>query len=432
MWQSEIAQNVRRNFTVNVLDAAFFGLALGIAGSSGPTITLFLNSIHASTILISLASAFHDIGWQLPQMLTSNYVARLQRYKPMVMFMTIHERWPFFGLAVLALLIPVLGDNSIGLFAFLFLTVHALGGGFAATAWQSMIGKIMPRDRRATFFGIQSGVAALLGAGGALAAGILVEKLPSPYGFVVCFGLAGVAMMISLAFLGQTREAAHDAEHAEEAKKFGWRKFWEIFKRDVNFRWFLVARIITQVAWMGSLVYVIYAVRVFKMSPELTGIMTGVLLIFQTVANPLLGWVGDRWGYRMVMVLGALTITLSAALALFASSVSWFYLVFALTGISKATVWGVTMTFILEFGSESEKPLYVGLANTPMAIFTILVPLFGGWVSDNLGFGTTFTICVIAGLMTAFMLYFIVRDPQPKEKVKKSPSGLALEDSGVW
>lgn len=431
MWQSEIARNVRHNFTVNVLDAAFFGSALGFA-SFVTIIPLFLNSVTDSTLLIGLVASMHTIGWQLPQMLTSHYVARLRRYKPMVMFMTVHERWPFFGLAVVALLVPVASPGVIALLTVLLLIIHSMSGGLAATAWQSMIGKIMPRERRATFFGIQSGIANMMAAGAAILAGFLLDKLPSPIDFAICFGLAGVTMMISLAFLAKTREPAHDAEQSEEAKQFGWRKFVEIVKRDGNFRWFLVARVLSQIAWMSVSFYTIYAVRHFGMDAETAGVLTSVLLLSQTVASPLLGWVGDRWGHRVVYAMGALLITLSAALAFFAPELGWFYVAFGLAGFSNATVWGIAMTFTLEFGTDAEKPLYIGLANTLIAPVGLIAPIVGGAMADSFGFQSTFSLCIVAGLLTAALLYFVVRDPHRKEKAKAVPATLALEDSGVW
>ena len=109
MWQDEIRKNVRFNFTVSILDGAFFGIgALGFA-SFVTVIPLFLNHLHASTVVIGLVTSVQAIGWQLPQMFTANRVAKMRQYKPFVLFMTLHERWPFVGLMLIAmtLLMPV-------------------------------------------------------------------------------------------------------------------------------------------------------------------------------------------------------------------------------------------------------------------------------------------------------------------------------------
>src|SRR5215510_4710608 len=103
MLQEELRANVRHNFAVNIMDAVFFGLAaLGLA-STVTVIPLFLNTLTDSTVLIGLITSLQTIGWTFPQLLTASYVAKLKRYKPLVVFMTIHERWPYFGLMLVAL-----------------------------------------------------------------------------------------------------------------------------------------------------------------------------------------------------------------------------------------------------------------------------------------------------------------------------------------
>ena len=49
MWQQEIRRHTRFNFTVNVLDGAFFGLGVGFA-STVTIIPLFVNSLTDSKL----------------------------------------------------------------------------------------------------------------------------------------------------------------------------------------------------------------------------------------------------------------------------------------------------------------------------------------------------------------------------------------------
>jgi MFS family permease len=422
MQSPEIRQHVRHNFKVNIADASFFGLAaLGFA-STVTIIPLFLNSLGASEILIGLVGSIHTIGWQIPQLFTAGIVARLQRFKPMVMMMTVHERWPFFGLAVVALLVPVLHPNLIIGLAFLMLAIYGLGGGLAATAWQSMIGKIMPEEQRGTFFGTQSAFANLLGAGGAVVAGLILERLPSPIDFVICFFLAGVAMMISLWFLGRTREPAHELPPTTEKRpRLAWKQMAAIVRRDSNFRWFLVVRMLTSIALVSVSFYSIYAVRTFRVSETTIGILTSVMTMGQTIANPIFGWLGDRWGHRSMYLIGGLMIAVSVSIMIFATEVTWFYVAFALAGAANATFWSVAIALTLEFGEEHEKPLYIGLANTLVAPVSLLAPVVGGALAQQFVFHATFLVSVLAGLLTAGVLQFALYDPRFAEKLKIKP-----------
>jgi MFS family permease len=427
---NEMRENLRHNFVVNILDAAFFGLGLGLA-SMVTVVPLFVHTLTDSTLLIGLIASMHTIGWQLPQLFTANYVTRLRRYKPMVMFMTIHERWPYFGLALVAALMMKMGNSLALVIVFLLLIWTSLGAGVTATAWQSMIGKIMPRERRGTFFGFQSGAANLLASGGAVLAGVLLERLPFPVNFAICFLLAGLAMVVSGLFLNQTKESAHVVEtKSKQSEWLGWRTLIIILKRDKNFRWFLVARMLSQVAWMAVSFYTIYAVRRFNMGDQTAGVLTGVLLLSQTVANPILGWIGDRWGHRTVFAAGTLLVVMSAGLAMVAPNLGWFYVVFGLTGFSNVVVWTTAMSLTLEFGTEADRPLYIGLSNTLIAPVTILAPVVGGWLADAISFQATFMVSVVAGLLTSFVLQFVVLNPresQPKIEMSQIQTPVGIE-----
>jgi MFS family permease len=92
--------------------------------------------------------AIHGAGWLLPQLFTANHTAGLRRYKRTVLMMTIHERLPFLGFAIVALMLPKIGLQAGLVLTFMLLIWQGLGGGFTANAWTSMISKIMPPESR--------------------------------------------------------------------------------------------------------------------------------------------------------------------------------------------------------------------------------------------------------------------------------------------
>ncbi len=409
--REEIRKNVRFNFTVNTLDGAFFGFGLGIA-SYVTVIPLFVSTLTDSSALIGLIASMHIIGWQLPQLLTANRVARLRRYKPMVMLMTLNERVPFFALALVALALPVIGREVGLILTFFFVIWQAMGGGLTGTAWQSMIGKIMPADWRGTFYGMQSSAANLLGSVGAVVAGAILAGIAAPHSFALCFLIAGVAMMISLSFLGATREPELPPAR-ETSRPMGefWRGIRDILRGDHNLRLFIVARITAQISSVGFAFFTVYAVKVHGMDVGTAGIMTGVLMLAQTVANPLVGWLGDRTSHRVIFALGALLAGASAAVALFAPSAGWFYLVFGMAGAAGAALWTTVNALTYEFGPPEDRPYYIGLINTMVAPAALLAPLIGGWLADNVSYGATFMIALISGVITALVMIG-VREPR--------------------
>ena len=420
-----IRSHLRHNVTFNLLDGALFGVGFGFAYFS-TVIPLFVTSLTDSAILIGLAPALHTIGWQLPQLFTAGHIKRARRYKPIVLLNTINERVPFLLLAVTALLVPVIGIRAALLLTFLALAWQGLGGGFTANAWTSMIAKIIPSESRGTFFGVQGSLANLTISIAAIGAGYLLDWLDYPIDFAACFFITSIAMAGSYLFLAQTREPEDNEKIVAEERTHFWHDAKIILSRDNNFNWYLIARMLAQFATMGFGFYILYGLRRFDMSDITAGYLTAALTIPQTFANAGMGWLGDQWGHRSMLVIGALAAIGSTALAWFAPSLNWLYPVLILSGIANVSIWTIGITFTVSFGNESERPTYIGLSNTLITPATILAPIIGGWIVDHIGFGITFGVSTLVGIITAGILIFILKEPRAakmkKDEILPSPS----------
>lgn len=409
--EQQIRKKLRSNVIVGLVDGSFFGLALGF-GSFSTIIPLFVSHLTTSATLIGLVPSIHAVGWQLPQLFTAGRLAHLRRFKPTVMTATVHERLAFLGLAVVALLFPYIGATTALVATFLLLAWQGLGAGFTANAWQSMIAKIIPSDLRGTFFGGQAAAANILMSLGAIAVGYILDVLGFPYGFAVSFLITGIFMGVSWIFLNQTQEPESPEPVRQDIPAASLRGAWGILRRDRNFSWFLVTRILALLATMGFSFYIVYALRRFDMDPVTAGWLTATLTISQTVANLSMGWAGDRFGHRPMLILGALALALSSLLAWGAPSLDWFYLIFVLEGLANVAIWTIGMAITVEFGTEVERPAYIGLSNTLVAPFSIIAPILGGWLVDTVGYQMMFMLAAGIGLITAAALTFLVKNPR--------------------
>jgi len=407
--QNEHMRHLKHNYFVNLMDGAFFGFAIGFASFS-TILPLFVSTLTNSATLIGLIPAIHNTGWQLPQLLTAKRIGRMIRYKPFVMLMTIHERIPFLGIAIVALLVPIIGTEVALIATYSFLIWQGLGGGLTANAWQILIGKVIPPDYLATFFGFQSAVANLLASGGAVLAGVVLENISGPWDFATCFLVASVLFAVSWYFLNLTLEFERKVEASAFSDMPLWQSVRSILSKDTPFRWYLVTRIVSQFGNMAFVFYTVYAVRQLAMSEVMAGVMTGILMLAQVITNPLLGWIADRWGKRNVLAIGSAATAVSAFLAFIAPDLNFFYAVFLLAGIGSSAYWTIGMAFTMGFGTEEERPTYVGMANTLIAPAAILAPLIGGWIADIGGFRTTFIFASFAATIAMIVLLLFVCD----------------------
>ena len=214
--------------------------------------------------------------------------------------------------------------------------------------------------------------------------------------------------------LAQTREPEDTEKIIPEEETHFWENAKIILRRDMNFNWFIAVRFLSQFATMGFAFYIIYGVRRFGMDEVTAGYMTAALTLAQTFANAGMGWLGDRWGHRAMLILGAFAAIASSLLTVFTSSLHWLYLSFILAGLAYVSIYTIGIAFTVDFGNDNERPTYIGLSNTLITPATVLAPIIGGWMVDNVGFQITFILSALVGVITVGVLIFVVKDPRMK------------------
>jgi MFS family permease len=147
---------------------------------------------------------------------------------------------------------------------------------------------------------------------------------------------------------------------------------------------------------------------------RLIGFLTGLLLFTEVFMNPFLGWLGDRKGHLLTLQIGIVATIASVLLAMGAQGVAWFFPIFILAGIANVAAWTVPLSMTLEFGSESQRPAYIGLSNTLVAPATFIAPLLAGLLIDNLSYEIAFILSGAAGVLTLLVLLIGVKDPRKK------------------
>ncbi|HSG41590.1 MAG TPA: MFS transporter [Anaerolineales bacterium] len=408
-------KHLRYNVTVNLLDGGFFGFALGFASFS-TIIPLFVTNLTDSAILIGLAPAIHTIGWQLPQLFNAGQVSRARKIKPIVLRNTLHERFPFLMLAVIAFLIPAIGKEWALLITFIALIWQGLGGGFTANPWTSFISKIIPAESRGTFFGMQGGLVNLMVSISAVGAGYLLETIPYPVNYGYSFLIACAALAISYIAIARSREPSDNEKIIPAEQTSIWNDAKAVLSKDANFNWFLLVRALSQFLTMGFGFYILLGLRRFGLDTITAGFITAAVTLTQTFANAGMGWLGDRIGHRKILIFGAIAGVVSIAIAWYAPSINWLYPAFIISGFANVAVWTISIAFTVDFGTETERPTYIGLSNTLITPATILAPIIGGWLVDKFDFEPMLAISAVIGIVIALILIFIINDPRKNPK----------------
>lgn len=400
----------RWNVFFNSGDVIFF--LSGISLLSATTILpLFISKLSTSPIPLAIIAMMAQGGFFLPQLLTANFIERLDHKKPMVVNIGFFsERMPL----LIMPFVPLLALRSPTLALVTFLLVYSwfsLGGGVVAPAWQDMIARCFPVTRRGRFFGINLFVGTLLGVGTANIAGRVLEDVSYPQNFVWIFGAAGISILISWIFLIPVREPIEPGRVAATSIRQYFAELPNLVRADQNFRNFLIARFFMALAEMGNGFLTVAAILTWAISDGMVAQFTVVLLIGQTLASLLMGFLADRYGHRLSLQIALGALVLAFAAAWLAPNPNWYFAVFFLLGFfTGAKIVSGTLV-VLEFCGTEKRPTYVGVANTLSGVGSMTAPIIGAglaWAGYNWLFGVSMVISGVAFLM----LRFWVKEPR--------------------
>ena len=408
--RAERDRNYRWNFAVNMGDVAsfFFGLSFISAVTIVP---LFISKLTDSTLAIGLAAVISQGSWYLPQIFTANFVERLPRKKPMVVNLGFFlERLPMWVIVLSAVIAA--WNPTLALVLFLLAYAwHGFGAGLVATSWQDLIARCIPAERRGRFMGLSLFIGALAGAIAAGFSARLLGNFPFPLNFVYSFTIAAAAITISWLFVSLTREPLEPIKPSPQSTRQFWTELPRILQRDINYRHFLISRLLFAFAGMGMGFVTVAAIQRWGISDSMVAGFTAAFLFGQTVGNLVLGFLADRRGHMISLEIGAFITFLAFTIAWLAPTEQWFFLVFFLLGINLAATLVSGLMVVFEFSPPEKRPTYTGLTNTSVGVASMLGPLIGA-ILALLGYNWLFMVSALLSMLALLGFHWWVKDPR--------------------
>ena len=88
------------------------------------------------------------------------------------------------------------------------------------------------------------------------------------------------------------------------------------------------------------------------------------------------------------------------------------YVIFGLMSFAHSGEYIADQNFAMEFGSEEERPTYIGMSKTLTGPFFLLAPLIGGSLVQFRGYNSMFLAALILSLIAFLIIKFLVIDPR--------------------
>ena len=427
--ENTLPKHYQRNFWCLAMDYCFFGVGVTFI-SANTVLPGFLTELGASSAFIGLVSSLQSASWLLPQLLAARYVASQTRKKPYIL-------WPAaIGrslLLVLAVLIWAMGARHANLVAIVVAIVTVgfwIGDGLASVPWFDLLSSTIPPRRRGLLTGTGQALSGTLG----FAAGFLVEWLLSdsgpafPNNYATLYLLGFTMLVLSYAAIA----SAVEIPGTPKEKTPTWREYvpqlWRVFKQDRVFRRFILARQLSGLGMLSMPFYMPYALDRLNLPAHVAGRYTSIGVVGSILAAVLFGWLNERYGSKLVILIGLTLGVLIPGLALLLPAILtdltwliWGYgLIFFCLSAMMGSMMAGWMTFVLEWAPEAERPTYVGLTNTLNGItplFSALGGLILQWTDKD--YWLLFAV-TLAGLVLTWPLS--LRLPEPRQKSEKAGS----------
>ena len=404
--------NLRHNLAALGADYALFVVGLAFASQS-TILPAFAAYLGAPNVVIGAIPAVMTLGWFMPSLFAAGHTETLERKLPFVVRHTIWERVPF---VVLALAAFFLADRApaltLGVMLLVLLVVTGVGG-VLMPAWMDLIGRVVPVTLRGRFFGFANLAASAGGLAASVVTATILATIPAPASYGLCFLLTFVCLALSFGALVVVREPASGSSAPAVPLREYLARIPALLGRDPNLAWYLTARAFGVVGSIGSGFYTVYALRAWDAPAAQVGVFTTLLFVGQMVGNTVLGWLADRHGHRLVIILGLGATLAGNLMAITAPTLGAFGAVFVMMGIQIAAMNVSNLSVMLEFApAPSEQPTYVGLGTTLVAPIAFGAPLAAGLLADALGFLAVFVVAAIAVSVALGLLIARVRDPR--------------------
>lgn len=407
---AEVDRNYSWNYAVNLLDGVLFMLGASFISSS-TILPLFLSKLTTNPLAFGLLAVIAQAGWPLPQLFTANFMERLARKKPVVVNLgLLSERIPIFVILAAALVASRSPALALALLLIGY-AWHAFGAGIVAVSWQDLIARCFPVDRRGRFFGVTSFLGAGSGALGAVLSSWLLNRYAFPLNFTYVFALAAVALTLSWVFLALTREPVQASVVRRRGNLEYLASLPDLLRHDVNFRRFLVTRMILALGGMGQGFVMVAAVSRWQVPDSAAGLFTLAFLSGQTAGTLVCGFLADRFGHKLCLSLGALAGLAGYGLAWLAPDPAWYYAVFALLGLLTGAIWVSGLLIVMEFSGPERRPTYLGIANTGMGLAGVIAPLLGAGLA-KVDYGLLFAMSAAVNLVAVALFVAWVREPR--------------------
>jgi MFS family permease len=374
-----------RNHLILVANPAFFGLGFNLM-SPVTILPVFVSFLTDSNVLIGAINPVVRMAWAIPLIYGARYFeGHVHKARRMFVITTI-GRILFIAFATYVI---VSGGRPAALaLALFFVALFVLWGtdGITSPAWAEIFSKIIDPRSRGRLMGLAQTCGGILAGVGVFFAARFLDANPTPAGFAKLFIVAALVLEVSHGLFLFLREPPSDPIQADPSPI--WRagaRIPRLLREDRHFGSLIVARVLIGFGMTSFGFFAVFATRDFDVGIREIGIFTTVLLVTQTAANLVSGFLNDRIGPIRLVAAGGSIVLIASVLAVATPTSVAFYPIFVCVGLSQAAFAIADFTLIFNAAPPEKMTTYLATYNATMAPLLVVAALSAGLLVDLAG-----------------------------------------------
>jgi phosphate regulon sensor kinase PhoR len=427
-FQQAVAKNLTRNYVSQLMHGMLAMTGFRLVNT--PTfVPVYLFLLSGSPLVVALVLASQQLGAFASSLFGVTMIEHRKRILPLGFLYGWMMRLSVLGLALASFFIP----QPYSLYAFaLFLGLLGVFSGMQNVLWNVLMTKTIPPNRRGMLLGARNFLGGMTASAVAYGGGFLVQQNAFGNGYATTFLVAFVLTALGLLFLNLVREP--DAPSVRPVSSFRQRILDVplILREDPQFAMYFGSQALATLGALAMPFYIIFASKRLGMTGDTIGTLSLALLVSQTSANLIWGWIADRVGFKSVFV-PALFLWCGATIACaFVTSLPAFLICFVGIGAGNAGYQIASQNMVMEFGTRADLPLRLGMVNSAQSLVLALGPILGGWLVQTLGYEAVFAAAALAMFAAAVMLLVYVREPRRRslgDGILEADKGLTMSVS---
>jgi len=400
-------KDIRHNLKLFVMDGVSFMPSLALISITA-VIPFFLDQLGATTFQIALAASMTMICALLTQPLFGVIASRSAVMNRTFGKILLLQRSIFL---IFIVLIPVFaGADALLVNLFLiFWAIFNLFAGSYAVFHTPLVLKLLPPNKRGAIRGIGFAIGSFIGVGMSALIPVILLRFAFPYNFTVIFALGLFFLMINASIFFFMRQSKDTTPNEPMGLSQFIGQMPASIRENPAFRAMILTCLFLAVANAGLPYYTLYAIRVFSATETHIALLAGLAILSGAIALVGFGYISDRYGPRIVAVIGAGLTVVAGALALATSSLTALFAAWVLANMANSAFPLVVTLLLGEVSPPAKIPLYVGVHTTiSMAVSTAFVLLLAPAL-ERVGFMPLFLLVLVCGLGSLLANVFVLK-----------------------